>query len=65
MDQTIKFREPFYVYGVIQCHGTSVIVISCCGFQVCMDDEMVNHPQVNMGENVGHLLFVIIRDRGK
>jgi hypothetical protein len=30
-----------------------------------MDDEMVNHPQVNMGENVGNLLFVIIIDRGK
>jgi hypothetical protein len=25
-----------------------------------MDDEMVNHPKVNMGENVGHLLFVLI-----
>jgi hypothetical protein len=25
-----------------------------------MDDEMVNHPKVNMGENVRHLLFVLI-----
>jgi hypothetical protein len=30
-----------------------------------MDDEMVNHPQVNMGKNVGHLLFVVINDRDK
>jgi hypothetical protein len=30
-----------------------------------MDDEMVNHPKVNMGLNVGHLLFVIINDKGK
>jgi hypothetical protein len=30
-----------------------------------MDDEMVNHPKVNMGENVRHLLFVLISDRGK
>jgi hypothetical protein len=30
-----------------------------------MDDEMVNHPKVNMGQNVSHLLFVLISDRGK
>jgi hypothetical protein len=65
MDQTIKFGEPFDVYGVIQCHVTSVIAISCAGFQVCMDDDMVNHPQVNMGENVRHLLFVVTIDRDK
>jgi hypothetical protein len=30
-----------------------------------MDDEMVNHPKVNMGQNVGHLFFPLISDRGK
>ncbi len=65
MDQIIKFGEPFYVYGVIQCHGTSVIVISCVGFQVRMDDDMVYHPQMNMGENVEHLLSVVIINKGK
>jgi hypothetical protein len=30
-----------------------------------MDDDMVNHPDVNMGENVRHLLFVVIINRGK
>jgi hypothetical protein len=30
-----------------------------------MDDEMVNHPKVNMGENVAHLLFVLSSDTGK
>jgi hypothetical protein len=30
-----------------------------------MHDEMVNHPKVNMSQNVGHLLFVLISDRGK
>jgi hypothetical protein len=64
-DQTIKFGEPFYVYGVIQYHGTSVITISCARFQVFMDDDMVYHPQVNMGENVGHLFFVVIINTSK
>ncbi len=26
---------------------------------------MVNHPKVNMGQNVGHLFFVLISDKGK
>jgi hypothetical protein len=30
-----------------------------------MDDDMVNHPQVNMGENVGHLLFVVTINKDK
>jgi hypothetical protein len=64
-DQTIKFGETFYIYGVIQCHGTLVVAISCARFHVRMDDDMVNHPQVNMGKNVGHLLFVIIINKGK
>jgi hypothetical protein len=64
-DQTIKFEEPFYVYGVIQCHGMSIISISCARFQVCMDDDMVYHPQVNMSENVGQLFFIVIINRGK
>ncbi len=64
-DQIIKFWEPFYVYGVIQCHVMFAIAISFAGFYVCMHDEMVNHPKVNMSQNVGHLLFVLISDRGK
>jgi len=44
-NQTIKFGELFYVYGVIQCHGTSVIAMFSAGFQVRMDDDMVYHPK--------------------
>jgi len=30
-----------------------------------MDDDMVYHPQMNMGKNVEHLLSIVIINKGK